>query len=412
MSEEKFMSKKKRIKKTPIIILILLILIGVVGFVVCMMSFEFKLEGKEDDKYEINYNSSDIEEAPMKCTFFGGEVKNIKKDKEIDNKKLGDVEITYTCSKLLFSKSITVKYTIIDKEAPNIELKGKKIAVIYTGEDYTEEGYTATDNADGDVTDKVKSEKGYDNGTVGNYKMNYTVTDSSGNKGEASREILVRTTKASLECGEPGVIYLTFDDGPNNSTTTQILDVLKKHGVKATFFVTNTNGGSDDQIKREFEEGHKVAIHTSTHDYATVYASVDAFWNDMNTIGDRIKRITGKETDVLRFPGGSSNTVSRKYSSGLMTTLAKDVEEKGYSYVDWNVDSRDAEPAVTKTSDDVYRNVVNSLSKGRGNIILMHDIKTTTAGAIDRIVQYGLNNGYKFDVLTRETSVCHHRIAN
>ena len=132
----------------------------------------------------------------------------------------------------------------------------------------------------------------------------------------------------------------------------------------------------------------------------------------MNAIGERIERITGKKTDVLRFPGGGSNTVSRRYSQGIMTTLAKDVEEKGYSYVDWNVDSRDAEPAVTKTSDDVYRNVVNNLSKGRGNIILMHDIKTTTAGAIDRIVEYGLNNGYKFEVLTRETSVCHHRIAN
>lgn len=406
------MAKKSRIKKTPIIILVLLILIGIVGFIICSLSLEFKLTD-EKETYTINYNSKEIDEAPMKCTFFGGEVKDIKKDKEIDNKKLGDVEIVYTCKKLLFSKSITVKYTIVDKEPPKIEIKGKPIAVVYTGEDYVEEGYTATDNADGDITDKVTSEKGYNNGEVGNYKMTYKATDSSGNTGEATREILIRKkNSSSLECGEPGVIYLTFDDGPNNSTTPKILDVLKKHNVKATFFVTNTNGGSDEQIKREFDEGHKVAIHTSSHDYATVYASVDGFWNDMNAIGERIERITGKKTDVLRFPGGGSNTVSRRYSQGIMTTLAKDVEEKGYNYVDWNVDSRDAEPAVTKTSDDVYRNVVNNLSKGRGNIILMHDIKTTTAGAIDRIVEYGLNNGYKFDVITRETSICHHRIAN
>jgi peptidoglycan/xylan/chitin deacetylase (PgdA/CDA1 family) len=132
----------------------------------------------------------------------------------------------------------------------------------------------------------------------------------------------------------------------------------------------------------------------------------------MNAIGDRIERITGQRTDVIRFPGGGSNTVSRHYNTGIMTVLAKDVEEKGYNYVDWNVDSRDAEPAVTKTSDDVYNNVVNQLSKYRGNVILMHDIKKTTAGAIESIVKYGINNGYKFDVLTKDTGICHHRVAN
>jgi peptidoglycan/xylan/chitin deacetylase (PgdA/CDA1 family) len=349
----------------------------------------------------------------MKCTFFGNKVKDIKKDKKIDNTKLGEVEITYTCSKIIFSKSLKVKYTIIDKEVPKIELKGKKINVIYTGEEYNDEGYTAIDNSDGDITNKVVVDKKYDNTKVGTYYITYKVEDSSGNSAEEKREILVRKKSASsLDCGEPGTIYLTFDDGPNNTTTTQILDVLKKYEVKATFFVTNTNGGDDSQIKREFDEGHKVAIHTSSHDYATVYSSYDNFWKDMNAIGERIERITGEKTDVIRFPGGGSNTVSRRYSSGIMTILAKDVEEKGYNYVDWNVDSRDAEPAVTKTGDDVYRNVISQLGKGRGNIILMHDIKKTTADGIERIVQYGKNNGYKFDVITRETSICHHKVVN
>lgn len=406
------MTKKRKVNKSPIIIIILLVLIAIVGYVICLLSFEFELTDKKDS-YEINYNDKNIEETSMKCTFFGKKVKNIKKDKEIDNTKLGDVEITYTCSKLLISKKLKVKYTIIDKEAPKIELKGKKINVIYTGEEYSEEGYNALDNSDGDITEKVTIDKKYDNSKVGTYYITYKVTDNSGNSAEEKREILVRKkSSSSLDCGEPGTIYLTFDDGPNNTTTTQILDVLKKYNVKATFFVTNTNGGDDSQIKREFDEGHKVAIHTNSHDYSIVYSSYDNFWKDMNAIGERIERITGEKTDVLRFPGGSSNTVSRRYSSGIMTTLTKDVEEKGFNYVDWNVDSRDAEPAVTKTSDDVYKNVTSQLGKGRGNIILMHDIKKTTAGAIERIIQYGQNNGYKFDVLTRETSICHHRVVN
>ena len=408
------MSKsKKKFKKTGIIIIfILLLLLGVLGFVLCIVSLKFELKEKKD-VYEINYNSKDIEEAPLSCTFFGSEVKDVKRSTDIDVTKLGEIEVTYTCKKLLFSKSITVKYTVIDKEAPKIELTGRQRAVIYVGEDYQEEGYTAIDNADGDVTGKVTVEKKYDNTQEGNYTINYCAVDSSDNKGEASREILVRKKAASsLACGDAGVIYLTFDDGPNNTTTTQILDVLSKYGVKATFFVTSTNGGDDSQIKREFDDGHKVAIHTQTHDYQTVYTSVEGFWADMNAIGERIERITGQKTDVIRFPGGSSNTVSRRYNSGIMTVLTRDVEEKGYNYVDWNVDSRDAEPAVTKTSDDVYNNVVNNLSKYRGNVILMHDIKQTTAGAIEKIIKYGQNNGYTFDVLTKDTSLCHHRVAN
>ncbi len=132
----------------------------------------------------------------------------------------------------------------------------------------------------------------------------------------------------------------------------------------------------------------------------------------MNAIGERIERITGQKTDVMRFPGGGSNTVSRHYNSGIMTILARDAEEKGYNWVDWNVDSRDAEPAVTKTSEDVYRNVINGISRYRGNVVLMHDIKQTTAGAIEDIIKYGQNNGYKFDVLTKDPSLCHHRVAN
>ena len=403
---------KKRVKKTGIVVIVLFLLICGGLYVYASLSMKLELKEKKD-VYEVSYNSSDYEEPYPTCTFFGKEVKDVKRSKNIDVTKLGEVEVTYTCKKLIFSKSIKVKYSVTDNEGPKIELKGKQRAVIYVGEDYEEEGYTAKDNADGDVTDKVTIDKKYDNTKEGNYKINYSAVDSSNNKGETDREILVRKKGASsLACGDEGVIYLTFDDGPNNTTTTQILDVLKKYNVKATFFVTSTNGGDDSQIKREFDEGHKVAIHTQTHDYQTVYSSVEGFWKDMNAIGERIERITGQKTDVMRFPGGGSNTVSRHYSSGIMTILAKDAEEKGYNWVDWNVDSRDAEPAVTKTSDDVYRNVINSVSRYRGNVVLMHDIKQTTAGAIEKIIQYGQNNGYKFDVITKDTSLCHHRIAN
>ncbi len=246
--------RKKRFKKSGIIIGILLLLVGAGLFIAGNLSLKIELKDKKD-VYEVSYNSKDYEEPSPTCTFFGSEVKDVKRSTNIDVTKLGELEVTYTCKKLIFSKSIKVKYTVTDNEGPKVELKGKQRAVIYVGEDYEEEGYTAIDNADGDVTSKVTVDKKYDNTKEGNYKINYTAVDSSNNKGETSREILVRKKGASsLACGEEGVIYLTFDDGPNNTTTTQILDVLKKYNVKATFFITSANGGEDSQINRELDE--------------------------------------------------------------------------------------------------------------------------------------------------------------
>lgn len=410
---------KSKVKTKPLIIalvIILVIVLGVVG-VVSFSSLKINVEDKKDI-YEINVNSENYYTAKVKCTFFGKEEK-IKADKNIDTTKLGDVEVTYSCSKLLFSKSVKVTYRVIDKEAPVITLKGKQYNVVYDGSKYVEAGYTATDNADGDLTEKVTvDDSNIDYKAIGNYKIIYTVKDNTGNTAKIEREILYRNTSGTgMLCGEEGTIYLTFDDGPNPGTTNHILDVLKKYDVKATFFIKGSAADKNqDLIKREAEEGHAIGIHTWTHDYATVYKSTTNFWSEINRTQELIKSVTGKETDLIRFPGGSSNTVSKHYKIGIMKTLTKEVEEKGFSYVDWNIVSGDAGDLKGATLDaqvkEEIENVTYSLSKGRGNIVLMHDIKQTTSNALESIIKYGIDNGYKFDVLTRETSICHQRVWN
>ena len=144
-----------------------------------------------------------------------------------------------------------------------------------------------------------------------------------------------------------------------------------------------------------------MAVHTWTHNYNEIYASSDAFWNDFNKVQARIKKITGQETKLMRFPGGSSNTVSKV----AMSIIANEALAKGYNYVDWNVSSGDA--GGTTDPNQEYRNVVNSLSKSKGNVILMHDIKLHTMKAIESIVKYGLDNGYTFKVLD-STVICRH----
>jgi len=321
--------------------------------------------------------------------------------------------ITYTVSDSSNNEYITTrKLNRIDEEAPVITLNGNSTIYVTIGSNYNEPGYTASDNCSGNLTESVEVSGNVNTKELGTYNLTYKVKDFSNNEATVTRKVIVQNEvvkrSAALGCGEAGVIYLTFDDGPNNGTTTDILNILKKYNVKATFFVTNTNGGSDSQIKREFDEGHLVALHTSSHDYSKVYASYDAYWNDLNKISERVERITGQKSMYIRFPGGSSNTISRHYSSGIMSTLAAAVESKGYTYFDWNIDSRDAEG---KNSDQIYSNVINGLSKTHGNVVLMHDIKRTTANAIERIIQYGLNNGYQFKVLDKSI-VCHHKTAN
>lgn len=205
-----------------------------------------------------------------------------------------------------------------------------------------------------------------------------------------------------------GIIYLTFDDGPGEYTNA-LLDTLAKYDVKATFFVTGR--GDDATVKREFDEGHAVALHTWSHNYAYIYASLDNYFADLNQIATRVKNITGVDSKLIRFPGGSSNLVSRRYDHKIriMSKLTREVEARGYQYFDWNVDSDDAGKA--NTPDVVYNNVVSRLKDGP-NVVLQHDIKPYSVEAVGRIIEYGLANNFAFDVLTTNSFTAHHGVNN
>lgn len=299
-----------------------------------------------------------------------------------------------------------------DVEKPAITLNGGDIT-LYVGSSYNEPGYSVNDNCDGDLTSKVAVSGNIDTSKTGDYYKTYQVIDSAGNIGEVKRKITVQYKPSAgsyISGGSPGVIYLTFDDGPSADITPRILDTLKKYNVKATFFVIGR--GPDAMIKREYEEGHAIGLHSYTHDWASVYGNADKFWAEMNRVSDRVYNLTGYRTNIMRFPGGSSNTVSRRHDHGIhiMSFLSRDVIEKGYQYFDWNVDSNDA--GGTTDPNEEYNNIIRGLSKSRGNIILMHDVKKSTADCLERVIQYGINNGYKFEVLTKDTNPSHHRVNN
>ncbi len=202
-------------------------------------------------------------------------------------------------------------------------------------------------------------------------------------------------------------VYLTFDDGPSRYTP-EILDVLDKYGVKATFFVIN--GRYNRTMKDIVDRGHQIGLHTYSHDYKKIYASDTAYFNDLQKIHDVVLKETGVDCSIIRFPGGSSNTVSRNYSKGIMSRITKAVGEKGYVYFDWNCSNGDADGANTVQKQ---LNYCSQFPKSASRVIvLMHDTKKTTLEALPKIIEYYQSCGMTFDILTPFTTPIHHSVLN
>ena len=206
-------------------------------------------------------------------------------------------------------------------------------------------------------------------------------------------------------------IYLTFDDGPSYLTH-EILDILKEENVPATFFVTSQQIDKyQNIIKREYTENHTVAIHTATHNYSYIYSSEQNYFNDLTEIRNKVFTIIGEKPRIIRLPGGSSNTISKKYSPGIMTRITEILTHNDFYYYDWNIDSMDASGYIDE--NQIYNNVITHLKSGT-NIILMHDspTKMTTVGALRNIIKYGKEGGYTFAKITKKTPQIHHHINN
>lgn len=322
-------------------------------------------------------------------------------------------KIVYTVTDTAGNRTVVERKIVYDDPIPpELTLKGSRTITLTTGQTYTEPGYTATDNCDGDISANVTVTGSVDVSKPGSYTLTYTVRDAYANVVTAKRTVRVNAPvnveyKAPTEVVPNGkTIYLTFDDGPGPRTG-ELLDILKKYNVKATFFVVNTRYIST--IQRAAAEGHSIAIHSATHNFKQIYASEDAYFNDLYTMQEIIKSYTGQATTLIRFPGGSSNTIS-KFNPGIMTRLTQLVVQKGFQYFDWNVDSNDAGGATT--ADQVFNNVVNGIGNKQAAIVLQHDIKGFSIDAVERIIVWGLENGYTFRALDMTSPAAHHRINN
>lgn len=328
----------------------------------------------------------------------------------VDTAKVGTYEITYTAKYHGVEGKQTRKVTVRDSQPPTITVDGGEQITLPYGLPW-QDSYSATDNADGDLTAKVQVDGQVNVNAAGSYTLRYKVSDSSGNQGTATRQVTVMppvAPNADPAAGLDKVIYLTFDDGPGPATA-HLLDILAAKGVKATFFVTNTMG-YPDMIGRAYREGHSIGIHTYTHRYSQIYASEEAYWADFDLMAQVIRSQTGQVTRMMRFPGGSSNTVSRSYTPGIMSRLTKLMAVKGYTYFDWNVDSGDG--TGHSTSASVFQRITSGVQGKSVSVVLCHDTHPTTVDAMPQVIDWAKQNGYTFLPLAPGSYPAHHRVAN
>lgn len=303
------------------------------------------------------------------------------------------------------------KVTLVkDDQAPVIQGLETLVTTINTEIDLNK-NVSVSDNRDPNPQLTIDSSQ-LDLSKVGSYNVIYQAIDRSGNKVEQQRVVKVeaKAPGGSNNQNSDKIVYLTFDDGPS-ANTQKILDILDVYGAKATFFVTGTNQGYNHLIKAAHDRGHTIALHTYCHDYAKVYASTDAYFDDLNKVGQMVKNIIGFVPKYVRFPGGSSNTVSRKYCPGIMSALSKELVARGYQYYDWNGDSTDA----SGNNVPVSKLIANATSSKSNNInILFHDTaaKNTTVQALPAIIENYLARGYRFEAISDNSFVPHQGINN
>ena len=195
----------------------------------------------------------------------------------------------------------------------------------------------------------------------------------------------------------PKTAYLTFDDGPSQAVTPQILDLLKKENIKATFFVMGKNVKANPElVRREYREGHYIANHSYTHEYDNIYKSVDNVFKEFNQTEDVIRKAIGVkeyQSHLFRFPGGSTGGKYAKLKAKARTELNK----KNISYLDWNALTSDAAGANTKKK--IIQNLKATVKGKHTVVILMHDAagKILTAETLPEVIKYLREQGYVFD---------------
>lgn len=308
-------------------------------------------------------------------------------------------------------KSAYVMVEEKDVEAPT--LKGLEKASTLLGETLDlKKGIQIIDDHDKNPTYTI-DDSSLNINKIGEYTIYYHVIDASGNKEVYPRIVEVFSKYDNIAAMADGVktCYLTFDDGPSKNTK-KVLEILKKYNIKATFFVTGTSPDDYHYIKEAHDQGHVIGLHTYSHDYEKIYGSLKNYITDLNLIKELVYKQTGVYSKYMRFPGGSSNLVSKKYNVGIMKRLTHKVIDLGYQYYDWTSINGDGENI--KTVNGLKKKAIQEIGDTEDIMFLMHDSAScdNTVKALPSILDYLIKKGYKFEVIDESAPTFHHTVHN
>lgn len=200
-------------------------------------------------------------------------------------------------------------------------------------------------------------------------------------------------------------VFLTFDDGPSRQTG-KVLDILEQYQIKATFFVVSKDMSESgkEALQRAAADGHVIGMHSDSHEYKKIYASVEALMKDYEKVFRMIKETTGVTPHLYRFPGGSYNSIGRQ----CIRQTAPELERRGFTYFDWNVTAEDA--VGNPTASSIKKNIFHNLDQIVQPVILMHDgpCNSLTVEVLPEIIEELVQRGYSFDTLDHREPCCFH----
>ena len=315
-----------------------------------------------------------------------------------------------------------IVYTVSDESGNEAQIERAKdpVLVFVGGESvqipadyrFVEPGVLAVDMYGRDISERIEVEGEITPWHLGEYSLTYTVTDEFGRTVSADRVVEVVQAEMPETVIQDKVIYLTFDDGPA-AATEDLLDMLAKYDAKVTFFVTYSDPRYVDLIGRAYREGHSIGLHGYAHNASLIYASEEDYFDYFDKMQEIIYEQTGEYTRIVRFVGGSSNSASIGICEGIMTALAEDLTNMGYRYYDWNVQPENADCDIDASFQNICGNAMRICGEGETvPISLQHDPGGWNCLVVERVIIWGMQNGYTFKGIDLTTPEVHHRICN
>lgn len=287
---------------------------------------------------------------------------------------------------------------------PYIELTGGAELEQLCGRPFADPGYKAFDADGSDLGDCVCVSGEVTCWKVGSYELRYTLTVGEELLAEAVRTMHVVPNPLPETVPTEKIIYLTFDDGPCKDTP-ELLDVLAKYDAKATFFIVGNHHEEDLAVlPRIVEEGHALGVHAYWHQYGHLYLNQENFFEDFMAAQEVIYRYTGTYATLSRFPG------STRTASGLKgdldngyETLTQMMHDMGVRFYDWSVQIEDKQTGAEGT----FLNFKSGVPKAEIPIVLQHDTRYFSVRTVEKMLQWGLENGYTFEALNTTVPEVH-----